>query len=91
MATNIEYFKIKSNFEGVIGERFFKVNPMSPNIVEVNLNKNYSYSGLRGNIGIYEIKRGTYRANYADPTYIEKCTKRQFDSAFNKTVKLLNK
>lgn len=76
------------------GERYFKLNdqiqfPDNEVVVQVCLSPGKAKTGRPNCIGIYIIKRLTLLGNYAFSAQLNKCTKREYDAAAKKVLKMI--
>lgn len=86
-----EYIKITSNQVAWRGDRYFKFKWNDNKVIQVCLEINNETKRGKGHyVGIYEISRISMISNWS-PKFTEKCTKEEFDEAFNKAIELLKK
>lgn len=85
----IQYFKILKDRRDYKGERFFKVAWDSDTVIQVC--KNSGEDNRKGkcvHIGVYAMTKQSFLSNYAN-YYTEVCSKKEFDTNFDRIVKLL--
>lgn len=83
------YYKIKEAHKEYKGERFFKFKYGNEHTIQVHFKKgNLRSSGKNECVGIYQILSHSFLCNYL-PFYVERCTKKEFEKALNKTIKSL--
>lgn len=86
---NIEYYKIiKPRYE-YLGIRYFKVDLRSESVIQIVELPGEPKKGRANALGIYLIARNTFISNYYSVGYAERCTKDQYNKAFQRTIKIL--
>lgn len=84
-----EYYKVKEKYIKYKGDRYFKFKWNSDKITQVCLETNNDTKRGKGHyVGIYRITRSTMFSNWY-PNYVESCTEKEYNDAFNKAIKLL--
>lgn len=85
-----EFYKVREDKKGYKGERYFKFKWDSSHAIQVCLDTSGQAKRGKGHyIGIYQITRMTLFTNWF-PNYVESCTEKEFNEAFNKAIILLN-
>lgn len=84
-----QYYKIKKEDERYKGVRYFKVGFHDTHCVQICFNEGDRKRGNGNMIGVYLITTFFFFSNYAH-AYVTPCTKKEFDSKFKTTVKILN-
>jgi hypothetical protein len=81
------FYKIKEAHIDYKGQRFFKFKCGKDYTTQVHLTKgNKRSSGKNECVGVYQILSHSFLCNYL-PFYVERCTKKEFEKALNKTIK----
>jgi hypothetical protein len=87
--SNTQYFQIKKDKQEYAGERYFQMSFDSDTVLQICAKSSPQLrKGRANNMGVYLINRLTLLSNYF--SYIEPCTKRKFESEFDKMINLLN-
>lgn len=86
---NWQYYKVRKERNAYLGVRYFKFNYNEDKCVQVCLFTGDVKKGKSNTFGVYLISKLTLFSNYLATNYIEACTKKQYDDAFNKVVKML--
>ncbi len=84
-----QYFKIRKERQDYKGIRYFRFNYDTEKVVQVCSFTGDVKKGKSNTFGVYLIHRLTFFTNYLAINYCEPCTKREFEKAFEKTVKML--
>jgi hypothetical protein len=84
-----EFYKVKDEQINWKGERYFKFQWNSNNVLQVCLEINNETKRGKGHyVGIYKISRLTMFSNWY-PNYVVPCQELEFNEAFEKAIKLL--
>jgi len=84
-----KYFKVKKERTEYLGERYFKFNFNTEKAVQVCITCGDVKKGKSNTFGVYLICKMTLFSNYLAPSYIEPCTKKEFNKQFDRVVKML--
>lgn len=81
-------------YDGNKGLRYFKLNnelnfPDDEKVIQVCLSPGTAKKGRANCIGVYIIRRLTLLGNYGFSAQLNKCTKREYDAAMNKVLKMI--
>ena len=84
-----QYFKVKKERIEYLGERYFKFNYNTEKVIQVCLTVGDVKKGKSNTYGVYLIHRMTFFSNYLATSYIEPCTKNEYEKQFNKVFNML--
>jgi hypothetical protein len=81
-------------YEGFKGKRFFKMKetidfPNNEVVIQVCLSPGTAKKGRANCIGVYIIRRLTLLGNYAFSNDLKKCSKKEYETALQKVLKIV--
>lgn len=89
MANGNQYFKIKKERQNWLGIRFFRVNYIEGNVVQVCVAPGEERRGRGNMLGICVLSKITFFSNYLSMIYVQPCTRAEYNKQFEKVVKIL--
>lgn len=84
-----QYFKTKKERFDYLGNRYFRVDYNASVCLQICLSSGDVKKGKANNFGVYLIGKLTFFTNYAAQSYVEPCTKKEFEKKFNLMIKML--
>lgn len=83
------YFRTADQYKQYKGVRFFRMNPLDFDIVQVVLHAGEEKKGRGHSLGVMTLSKLTLYSNYLAMGYAIPCTEKQFTDAFNKVIELM--
>jgi hypothetical protein len=90
MSKQYQYVKVAKERRDYLGEKYFRFNFNEDTVVQVCMNPgSITRRGKSNIIGVYVISKMTLLANYLGMSYVEQCTKEEFDQKFDEVINFL--
>lgn len=87
----VQYLKVKKDKQAYLGVKYFKFNFSEERVIQVCCHPGELVRRGRTNaIGIYTVSKMTLLSNYLGMSYLENCTKKEYENKFEEVVKILS-
>jgi hypothetical protein len=83
------YFKTVEQYHKWKGLRYFRMQPLDYEIIQVVLHAGEEKKGRGHSLGIMTLSKLTLFSNYLAMGYAMPCTKKEYDDAFMKVIGLM--